>query len=129
MKSDNGCIRITDNHDSDNLDIKLIIMFQGRIEDQKAEKLKILMSNIVTHKPAHLILDLTEVTHISSLGLSTIIDTVKGSKAGGFSFSLCGVQGKVKEMLEISGLSKILTIIEEHHHSSDTNNDNVSVPG
>lgn len=129
MKSESGCVQITDNHDSDNLDIKLIIMLQGRIEDQKAEKLKILMSNIVTHKPAHLILDLSEVTHISSIGLSTIIDTVKGSKTGSFSFSLCGVQGKVKEMLEISGLSKILTIIDEHPHSSAASIDNVSVQG
>ncbi len=54
--------------------------------------------------------DLAEVHYVSSAGLRVLLKAAKQAKASGSSFAVAGPQAPVREVLEISGFDKILSI-------------------
>lgn len=54
--------------------------------------------------------DLADVHYVSSAGLRVLLKAAKQAKAGGSAFGICSPQPPVREVLEISGFDKILSI-------------------
>lgn len=53
----------------------------------------------------HLIIDMTELTYVSSMGLRYLVNVGKSLSARDGSLRLCGVHGLVKQLLQITHLS------------------------
>ncbi len=58
-----------------------------------------------------LIIDFTDLAYISSAGLRVILKIAKTLQTQGKSLILCGMQGFIREIFDISGFSGILNIV------------------
>lgn len=56
------------------------------------------------------LVDFAKLTYISSAGLRVLLMAAKRLKAAGGGFSLCAVNAGIREVLDVSGFSKILDI-------------------
>ncbi len=57
-----------------------------------------------------LVLDLSDVSYISSVGVRVVIMTAKRLRAAGRRLAVCGLQLRIADVIEISGLNAILEI-------------------
>lgn len=60
-----------------------------------------------------IVLDLTELTHVDSMGLGTLVRLFASAKAAGCSLQLINLGKQVREMLGITNLLSVLTGICE----------------
>ena len=58
----------------------------------------------------HLILDLEQLSYISSAGLKAILKTGKESKAAGGAMVFCNLQNDIASIFDIAGLAPLFTI-------------------
>ncbi len=68
-----------------------------------------LMGEIAAGNKAVLV-DFVKLSYISSAGLRVLLMAAKRLKAAGGGFSLCCVNASIREVLDVSGFSKILDI-------------------
>lgn len=90
----------------------VVVSPEGKIDMTQIEGFTKLMKNAETSKPVKLVLDLSHVDLIASVGLRQIMQSAKNAKDENREFVICGPSGIVKEVLEISGFYKIITIYE-----------------
>lgn len=57
-----------------------------------------------------LVLELTSIEYVSSAGLRVVLMLAKKLQRGGGALVLCGMSAGVREVFDIAGFSKILTI-------------------
>jgi anti-sigma B factor antagonist len=60
--------------------------------------------------PKALIVDGTELEYISSAGLRSILLAARGAQRTGVAFSLCALKPAVREVFDLSGFSRIITV-------------------
>lgn len=61
-----------------------------------------------------IVLDLTDVTYMDSMGLSTLVRLYVSTKAAGCSLELINVGKRIRELLGITHLLSVFTICGEH---------------
>lgn len=87
---------------------KLTVAVSGRVDTTTAPELeKAVFEN--TDGITELVLDLKEMSYISSAGLRVLLKSEKAMKAQG-KMTLINVQGDVMEIFDMTGFSDILTI-------------------
>ena len=86
---------------------RMIIAVTGRVDTTTAPELDagLKLAGNVT-----LTLDLSGVPYMSSAGLRCLLTAQKTMMAGGGSITIVGVQAAVREVLDITGFSSILTL-------------------
>jgi anti-sigma B factor antagonist len=95
----------------ESLDDKVIIHVSGDLTlVNSTEFRKELESQIAASGGKKLVLDLSEVRQIDSAGLGPLVAGLKQSRDKGVDFSLTGVKGKVKDVLEFTRLIKAFEI-------------------
>jgi anti-sigma B factor antagonist len=62
-----------------------------------------------------IILDLKELTYVDSSGLGTILRLYVSAKTAGCSLELANIGARVRQVLGITNLISVLTIIGEHN--------------
>jgi len=89
-----------------------VLFPQGRIDHATAEQFKAalppLMAPAATREP--LVIDLTGVEYISSVGLRVLMLASKQAKAQGCALAVCGLQPVVREIFEISRFNLVLQV-------------------
>ncbi len=88
-------------------DGKTIISATGRVDTTTAQEFE---SGLKLDGSETLTLDLAGVPYMSSAGLRCLLTAQKTMMAGGGSMTIVGLQPAVKEVLDITGFSSILTI-------------------
>ena len=88
-------------------DGKLVIAVTGRVDTTTAPELDAGLQLVGNET---LTLDLSGVPYMSSAGLRCLLTAQKKMMAGGGSMTVVGLQPTVKEVLDITGFSSILTI-------------------
>ncbi len=86
---------------------KTIIEVTGRVDTTTAPELE---AGLKLGGSETLTLDLSGVPYMSSAGLRCLLTAQKTMMAGGGSMTVTGVQPAVREVLDITGFSSILTI-------------------
>lgn len=86
---------------------KTIITVTGRVDTTTAPELD---AGLKLDGSETLTLDLSGVPYMSSAGLRCLLTAQKKMMAGGGSMTVVGVQPAVKEVLDITGFSSILTL-------------------
>ena len=64
----------------------------------------------VTASPRSLIIDCAGLEYVSSAGLRAFLVTARTAQRTGVRFALCGLRPAVREVFDLSGFSRIITI-------------------
>ena len=89
-------------------DGKTIVTVSGRVDTTTAPELDAALQGLTGAET--LTLDLAGVPYMSSAGLRSLLTAQKKMTAGGGSMVIVGIQPVVKEVLDITGFSGILTL-------------------
>ncbi len=88
-------------------DAKTVISVTGRVDTTTAPELE---AGLKLDGNETLTLDLSGVPYMSSAGLRCLLAAQKTLMAGGGAMTIVGIQPAVKEVLDITGMSGILTL-------------------
>ncbi len=87
-----------------------LVAVGGRLDGTGAPELEAHCSTLIADGNTRLVLDFGGVDYISSAGLRSLLVVAKQIKAAGGGLALCSLTAMVREVLEISGFDKILTV-------------------
>lgn len=87
-----------------------IIEISGEIDLHRAEELRQALAPAMERRAPEILLDLSEVSYMDSSGLAVLIESYQKARQWGGAFALCGVQKRVRAILDIACLDQILTL-------------------
>ncbi|MCG6861879.1 MAG: STAS domain-containing protein [Chromatiaceae bacterium] len=90
----------------------LILGPEGRLDTNTSEPFEQRMMAVIDAGNNRLVVDLTELDYISSAGLRVLLMSAKRLKNEQGRLALCGLKSHIREVFEISGFLKILTVVE-----------------
>ncbi len=93
----------------------LIAKAAGRIDGVNASDFEQSLQRAIAEDDTAVIVDLAELSYISSAGLRAVLLTAKSLTQRAAKFALCSPSKPIREVFEISGFDKIIAI----HDSRD----------
>ncbi|WLR51857.1 STAS domain-containing protein [Bacillus tianshenii] len=88
----------------------IIFVLSGKIYADEATILREKILEYLENSNQHIICDLTGVTYIDSAGLGVLVAVHKRTKENNRTLIIKGLNGMVKEMFELTRLTKVFTI-------------------
>ena len=88
----------------------LIAKTDGRVDGANAREFQTALEAAIGDSERAVILDMTELSYISSAGLRVILLTAKTLQNQNAKFAVCSLSGPIREVFEISGFDKIISI-------------------
>lgn len=82
----------------------------GRLDAVSAQGLELQLAEALTRGAATLIIDLSQLTFISSAGLRVILLAERRAKAVGCRIRVCAASPLVREVFEVSGLTAVIRL-------------------
>ncbi|MFO1418407.1 MAG: STAS domain-containing protein [Methylotetracoccus sp.] len=89
----------------------LVVTLSGRVDAPASKQLEEQAQHWVEAGQHRLVLDCSAINYISSAGLRVFLLIAKKIAAAQGSLKLCGLNGAVREVFDISGFSKLFTIV------------------
>ncbi len=93
----------------------LIGLTKGRINSGNASEFQQLLASGITEGEPALILDLENLSHISSAGLRVILATAKKFQHTERKFAICTLSGPVREVMSVSGLDQVIPVCDSRN--------------
>ena len=90
-----------------------IFQLQGRLDSAAAPARERDLQALFTSGTVHLVIDLTEVTYLSSAGLRVLLMAAKGCRSAGGQAALVGPQEGVSQVLQMSGFDRLLRVFSD----------------
>ncbi len=87
------------------------VSVKGRVDSTTAEKLRDHLNTVIQSGSARLVIDLKEVSYISSAGFRTLLITARAVDPAKGKLALCGVGGEVKRLFDIASFTELFTIL------------------
>lgn len=87
------------------------VAITGRVDSTTADSLTTRLGEIVRSGAARLVIDLKEVSYISSAGFRTLLITERAVGQVSGAMVLCGVAGEMQHLFEVSGFSELFIIL------------------
>ncbi|MEQ1775158.1 MAG: STAS domain-containing protein [Burkholderiales bacterium] len=97
--------------DTASLDTVTAVAVKGRVDSTTAEKLRDHLTSVIQNGSARLVIDLKEVTYISSAGFRTLLITARSVDNAKGKLALCGIGGEVKRLFDIASFTELFTIL------------------
>jgi anti-sigma B factor antagonist len=91
----------------------LVLGLQGRLDTNTSEPFEQRMMAIIDAGNKRVVVDLTDLDYISSAGLRVLLMGAKRLKNEEGRLALCGLKDHIREVFEVSGFLKILTVVED----------------
>lgn len=89
----------------------VVLAPNGRLDSASSPQLGGRLNTLAAVPQGRLVLDLGQVDFVSSAGLRVILAAAKQVRAASGKLVVCAVQPPVREVLDISGFSTLLTIL------------------
>jgi len=89
-------------------DSNLIVSPSGKMDTFSAPKFGATLAKLLEEKPESCLLDLSEVTFLSSSGLQALLAGAKTSKQNGIKFKIFGMREMVKDVFFLSGFNNFI---------------------
>jgi anti-sigma B factor antagonist/stage II sporulation protein AA (anti-sigma F factor antagonist) len=89
------------------------VSYVGRLDASTAPNLESAVASTLSGGTARIILDMCEVTFISSAGLRVILMTAKQALAAKGGLAIFGLRSAVNDVFEISGFQKFIPIASD----------------
>lgn len=87
----------------------------GRVDTTTAPEFQKLITDVLTEKPARLVLDCAQLEYISSAGLRALLIIAKTAKAAGINVNLCALTDFVVDVLATSGFDSFFDIKKDRN--------------
>ena len=89
-----------------------IVTAEGRLDFGAAAAFQTELEKLLTPAgvPGALLVDCTALDYVSSAGLRAFLLAARAAQRSGSSFALCALRPAVREVFELSGFSRILTV-------------------
>ena len=88
----------------------LIAVADGRVDGANAQEFQGELTDAIEADDRGLVLDLGQITYISSAGLRVILLTAKALNRQDAELAVCSLTDSVREVFEISGFDKIIPV-------------------
>jgi anti-sigma B factor antagonist len=88
----------------------LIVEISGDLDSHGTREIEDTLEAAIHDRSARVMVDLSQVSFLSSRGIAMLVRTAKVLKGGGGSLGLVGLQPQVAEVMKIAGFSSIFPI-------------------
>jgi len=95
-----------------NLSDQLVLVLSGRMDAENAPQFEQACNTCIAEGQTTLVVDSGELAYVSSMGLRSFISVAKTLQSKGGALRICRLQGLVKQVFEITGLSRSLPVYE-----------------
>ena len=96
----------------------LVVRLKGELDHHSADAVKARIEQAIERGDAHhIVLSMKDLTFMDSSGLGVIIGRYKQITARGGKMVVCDVSPSIYRLFEMSGLFKILSILESEQHA------------
>jgi anti-anti-sigma factor len=85
----------------------------GRLDSATSLNFEKSLQNLFEKTDSHVVINLSALQYISSAGLRIILIAAKSAKQTNGRLVLFGLQPRIREIFEISGLLKILEVVDD----------------
>jgi anti-sigma B factor antagonist len=95
------------------LALTTLVIPEGRLDFSSAASFERQLNEVLAGAgtaPAAVIIDCAALDYVSSAGLRAFLLAARGSQRAGISFALCALKPAVREVFDLSGFSRIITI-------------------
>lgn len=89
------------------------INLSGRLDVLGTQQIDLKFTALASTRRAHILVDLSNVTFISSIGIRTLVNSAKAQKMRGGSMVLYKPIGQVEEVLKATGIDLIIPIAHD----------------
>jgi anti-anti-sigma factor len=90
-----------------------VVTAKGRLDGGASTAFTDRIGGLIASPNPKLLIDFSGVDFVTSAGLRAVLVLVKKVKSAGGSFALCGVQASVREVLDITGFTSMISIHPE----------------
>ncbi len=90
-----------------------LVTVSGRVDSATAPDFEKALQALVQANRSQIVLDLKGVEYMSSAGIRGMVSSLKAAKSGGGDVRLAHPSARVKEVLELAGLSSIFSVYDE----------------
>jgi stage II sporulation protein AA (anti-sigma F factor antagonist) len=91
---------------------KVVLAFSGRMDAQNAPEFEKACKDWIEKGSLHLVIDLTGLAYVSSLGLRSFLIVGQALKEKNGTLRLCGLTGLVKQVFQMTRLTTVFPIHE-----------------
>ncbi len=95
------------------VDHHFVLSLKGRLDTATSPDLEQKLQKLLQSSGFKMVVDMSELEFISSIGLRVILMAAKRAKSGGGRMILCGLQPQIKEIFQLSGFLRILETQEQ----------------
>ncbi len=88
----------------------LIAKTEGRVDGANAREFQVALEAAIDASERAVILDLEQLSYISSAGLRVILLVARTLRSQKAKFAVCSLSEPIREVFEISGFDKIISI-------------------
>ncbi len=95
------------------LDRTTLVIPEGRLDFGAAAEFQRQIEQLIAGEatmPAVLIIDCAALDYVSSAGLRVFLLAARAAQRAGIAFALCALQPAVREIFDLSGFSRIMTV-------------------
>ncbi|MEM6822429.1 MAG: STAS domain-containing protein [Verrucomicrobiota bacterium] len=89
------------------------VTLSGRLDMDHSEEIDERFAEITENSAKHLIVDMSEVKFIASIGIRTLVTSAKTLKKQGKKMLLLRPQGSVEKVLDIAGITAVIPVFGE----------------
>ena len=86
----------------------LVAMTEDRVDGSNAREFQDALQGVIADAESALVLDMEQLTYISSAGLRVILLIARTLQGKNTKFAVCSLSDSVREVFEISGFDKIV---------------------
>ena len=94
------------------IDDAVVLRVSGRVDGDTARELDKACEKSLTPADRNLILDFTEVSQVTSAGLSSVLRAGKGIDRQGGRLLICGLSSRIKRLFVFSGFDAVFLMFD-----------------
>ncbi len=87
-----------------------VVKITGRVDSNTAPDVEKALQELIDADRHQVVLDLQDTDYMSSAGLRVLVSTLKAAKKSGGDLKLAQPSGRVKEVLDLAGLTPVFKI-------------------
>ena len=87
-----------------------VVSLRGEIDLHVSPRVARSLAGVTAKRPAHIVVDLTEVTFVDSSGLAVLIHGMQDVEGYGGKFAIVGLQENIRPIFEIARLDQVFQI-------------------
>jgi anti-sigma B factor antagonist len=87
-----------------------VLPLEGEIDLHVSPGVAQSLAGVAAKRPAHIVVDLTEVTFVDSSGLAVLIHGMQDVQGYGGKFAIVGLQENIRPIFEIARLDQVFQI-------------------